>query len=67
MRQGFDTTLWTEIELDTRRTHSALNFYQKNIEHTKIYANKPTKNSDVLTRILYIWGKINPAVRYVQG
>lgn len=67
MRESFDQTLWGEIELDTRRTHSAFNFFQKSIEHTKIYLNRITKNSDVLSRILYIWGKINPTVRYVQG
>lgn len=65
--RNFDMVLWGEIELDTKRTHSALNFFQKDIEHTKIYANKKTKNSDILSRILYIWGKINPTIRYVQG
>lgn len=62
-----DGALWAEIELDTRRTHSALNFFQKSIEHTRIYLNRPTKNSDVLSRILYVWGRMNPTVRYVQG
>lgn len=32
-----------------------------------MYLNKKTKNHDVMSRILYIWGKINPTVRYVQG
>ena len=59
--------MWGEIELDTRRTHSAFNFYQKQVDHTRIYLKRPTKNSDVLTRILYIWGKTNSTVRYVQG
>jgi hypothetical protein len=67
IKEDFDASLWGEIELDTRRTHSALNFYQKQIDHTKIYLKKPTKNSDVLSRILYIWGKSNSTVRYVQG
>jgi hypothetical protein len=67
LREQFDETLWGEIELDTRRTHSAFNFYQKQVEHTSIYLKRPTKNSDVLSRILYIWGKINCTVRYVQG
>jgi hypothetical protein len=67
LREQFDESLWGEIELDTRRTHSAFNFYQKQVEHTRIYLKRPTKNSDVLTRILYVWGKTNPTVRYVQG
>ncbi len=67
IKDKLDEQLWNEIELDTRRTHSILNFYQKQIDHTTIYINRPTKNSDVLSRILYIWGRINPTVRYVQG
>ena len=67
LRESFDSALWGEIELDTRRTHSAFNFYQKQIEHTQIYSKRPTKNSDVLSRILYVWGKMNSTVRYVQG
>jgi hypothetical protein len=67
LHEEFDDVLWGEIELDTRRTHSAFNFYQKQVEHTLIYLKRPTKNSDVLTRILYIWGKTNSTVRYVQG
>jgi hypothetical protein len=67
VKDTFDNPLWNEIELDTRRTHSILNFFQKSIEHTTIYLGRATKNSDVLSRILYIWGKINPTVRYVQG
>lgn len=67
LKDDFDQQLWNEIELDTRRTHSILNFFQKTIDHTKIYLRRPTKNSDVLNRILYIWGRINPTVRYVQG
>lgn len=67
LTKNFDAQLWGEIELDTRRTHSALNFFQKTIEHTQIYLNKPTRNSDVLSRILYIWGRTNSSVRYVQG
>ena len=67
MKDNFDSQLWNEIELDTRRTHSILNFFQKGIDHTSIYLERATKNSDVLSRILYIWGRINPTVRYVQG
>jgi hypothetical protein len=67
IKDSIDTQLWNEIELDTRRTHSILNFFQKSIEHTTIYLQRATRNSDVLSRILYIWGKINPTVRYVQG
>ena len=67
IKDNFDLQLWSEIELDTRRTHSILNFFQKKIDHTTIYLQRPTKNSDVLSRILYIWGRINPTVRYVQG
>ena len=37
------------------------------ITHTKIFLTKPTKNHNIMSRILYIWGKINPTVRYVQG
>jgi hypothetical protein len=67
LKEDFDWQLWGEIELDTRRTHSALNFFQKTIDHTQIYQHKATRNSDVLSRILYIWGRTNATVRYVQG
>lgn len=33
----------------------------------KVYLMKPTRHADMLTRILYIWGKTNSTVRYVQG
>lgn len=53
--------------MDTKRTHSTLNFFQKENPQIKIFLNKKTKNHDIISRILYIWGKINPTVRYVQG
>lgn len=67
---NFDRDLWDEIALDTKRTHSCLNFFQAEVISPifgKIYASKPTKHCDMLNRILYIWGKTNPTVRYVQG
>jgi hypothetical protein len=32
-----------------------------------MFLGKITKNYDIMSRILYVWGKINPTVRYVQG
>lgn len=63
----FDNELWEEIALDTKRTHSSLNFFQMEVNFGKVYASKPTRHCDMLGRILYIWGKTNPTVRYVQG
>lgn len=63
----FDQELWEEIVLDTKRTHSSLNFFQSEIAWGKVFASKITKHCDMLSRILYIWGKTNPTIRYVQG
>lgn len=64
---NMDQELWDEIALDTKRTHSALNFFQAEVSFGRVFASKPTKHCDMLGRILYIWGKTNPTVRYVQG
>lgn len=53
--------------MDTKRTHSTINFFQSEINFTKVYGDGPTKHSDVMTRILYVWSKTNSSVRYVQG
>lgn len=63
----FDQGLWDEIMLDTRRTHSTLNFFQTEVHEIKVYGTKPTRHCDILTRILYVWAKVNGSVRYVQG
>ena len=44
-----------------------MHFFQAESHKNKIYKSKETKHFDILSKILYIWGKINPAVRYVQG
>lgn len=53
--------------LDTKRTHTTLNFFRAPVKFVNIYVSKATKHCDILTRILYIWGKTNSTVRYVQG
>lgn len=63
----FDQTLWDEIMLDTKRTHSVLNFFQTEVHEIKVYGTKPTRHYDILCRILYVWAKVNGSVRYVQG
>lgn len=65
--KNFDQELWDEIALDTKRTHTNLNFFQALVSFGKVYASKPTRHCDMLTRILYVWGKTNSTVRYVQG
>lgn len=65
--KNFDQDLWDEIALDTKRTHTTLNFFQTVVPFGKVYMMKQTKHCDMLTRILYIWGKTNSTVRYVQG
>jgi hypothetical protein len=67
---NIEKELWEEIALDTKRTHSSLNFFQAVVGKPGlggVYANRPTRHCDMLTRLLYIWAKTSPTVRYVQG
>ena len=69
-----DFYLWEEVEKDTKRTRSELDLFSQ--PTTKLLTRclsreltrkDPEVHSDVLSRILYVYGKLNPGVRYVQG
>lgn len=49
-----DTRLFVDIRKDVWRTHSELSFFQADTR-------------DAMTRMLYIYAKLNVGVRYVQG
>ena len=53
-----DTTLMDEIQKDVVRTHPDINFF--NTEPVGIHQS-------VMQRILFIYAKVHPSVRYVQG
>ena len=69
-----DTELWEEIEKDTKRTRSDMHFFLSptNKKEKKFFAKFANKgenetHTDVLSRILFIYAKLNPGVAYVQG
>jgi len=70
----YDDDLWDDIVKDTKRTRSEMDFYQRETEHSR-ESNKDKKpeevveetHNDVLARMLFIYAKLNPGVRYVQG
>jgi len=71
-----DQELWEDIEKDTKRTRSEMDFFQKPTQYPLKYINDvcireendpPETHSTVLSRILFIYGKLNPGVGYVQG
>ncbi|EAR82239.2 rab-GTPase-TBC domain protein (macronuclear) [Tetrahymena thermophila SB210] len=68
-----DRDQWVEIEKDTTRTRSEMHFFVT--ETGKKFDNpyKPPnqqvaeKHFDVLGRILFVYAKLNPGIKYVQG
>lgn len=69
-----DRELWDEIEKDTRRTRKEISLFGQSTNNEVVYTyskqmkkEDPELHSDVLSRILFIYGKLNPGVRYVQG
>ena len=69
-----DMTLWDEIEKDTKRTRNELDFFQKQtgkpmaFSYSKtVMKSDPETHIDVLSRILFIYGKLNPGIGYIQG
>lgn len=54
-----DRDLLEEIHKDVIRTHPDLNFY--------LDATHGPDRLEALQRILFIYAKLNPGVRYVQG
>lgn len=69
-----DFNLWEEVEKDTKRTRSELDLFSQPTSKPLnkclsriLTRSEPELHSDVLSRILFIYGKLNPGVRYVQG
>ena len=77
-----DLLLIEEIEKDVKRTRSHMHFFSKSAIDEKISSlpyfedffkkeelskAKCETNADKLTRILYIYAKLNPELRYIQG
>lgn len=70
-----DRDLWVEVEKDTTRTRSEMHFFVTETQNNTKFINpyKPPneqsieKHYDVLSRILFVYAKINPGIRYVQG
>eukprot|EP00736_Rhodelphis_marinus_P013591 Rmarinus@m.27647 len=56
-----DMELWKEVEKDVNRTHASLQFFSLPIpDSDEIHAN-------ALNRILFVYAKLNPGIKYVQG
>ncbi len=72
-----DQKLLEDIAKDVKRTRSSTKFFRENTDYPlqKLYAHeisvdKPVENEthlDVLSRILFIYGKLNPNIGYIQG
>ena len=60
-----DLELLNQIKKDINRTKTHLNFFSKKCKLNK--NNNNESNSDVMLRILFIYGKKHPEVKYVQG
>jgi len=56
-----DKEMLFEIEKDVKRTLPHLHFFQNSVEGSTL------KHSEALTRILFIYAKLNPGIKYVQG
>jgi TBC1 domain family member 13 len=50
-----------EIDKDVKRTFPHLHFFQNTIESSQV------KHTEGLKRILFIYAKLNPGIKYVQG
>lgn len=69
-----DRELWDEIDKDTRRTRREISLFSQSTNNELLYTlskqakkDEVERHHDVLTRILFIYAKLNPGVRYVQG
>jgi len=67
-----DEEIRAEIEKDITRTHQSLMFFHKEVPKDSMSLtyqwNRPErKHSDILTRILMVFAKLNPGIKYVQG
>ena len=64
-----DLELLNQIKKDINRTKTHLNFFSKpcKINNNDNNENNYEPNSEVMLRILFIYGKQHPEVRYVQG
>ncbi|KAL4442855.1 hypothetical protein ABPG74_010744 [Tetrahymena malaccensis] len=78
-----DSELFTQIEKDTERTRADMHFFTSHTQRevrlqipfiTQIRQEKKKKNisqeerhCDVLSRILFIYAKLNQGIQYVQG
>jgi len=69
-----DMDMKREIEKDIRRTHQTLTFFHEELPEDSMSRNfecnfgmdEPT-HAAVMTRILLLYAKLNPGVKYVQG
>ncbi|CAK60690.1 unnamed protein product (macronuclear) [Paramecium tetraurelia] len=77
-----DQVIWEEVEKDTVRTRAELSFFVSPTQipnkypvyfrtqcrrERRLAKDYEHRHYDVLTRILFIYAKLNPAIRYVQG
>lgn len=69
-----DRDQWVEVEKDTTRTRSEMHFFVTDTQNStpfknpfKMNAKTEEKHFDVLSRILFVYAKINPGIKYVQG
>jgi len=59
-----------EIDKDVQRTRPEMNFFHRPVDPTVNQETPPEDadlHSDVLERILFIYAKLNPGIKYVQG
>eukprot|EP00743_Colponemidia_sp_Colp-15_P004322 GILK01004662.1.p1 GENE.GILK01004662.1~~GILK01004662.1.p1 ORF type:complete len:427 (-),score=50.89 GILK01004662.1:40-1275(-) len=62
--------VWEEIDKDVRRTRPEMHFFflpSSGVATQDLEHDTHEKHSDVLGRILFIFAKLNPGIRYVQG
>jgi len=70
-----DQKLMEDIIKDAKRTRSTTEFFQSCTDYPlqKIYGSEMVENYqkethiDVLSRILFVYGKLNPSIGYMQG
>jgi hypothetical protein len=68
-----DLELHEEIQKDTQRTRSEMHiFVSEAIDPPNIVSvfrkqKKSILHYEILTRILFVFGKLNPGIKYVQG
>ena len=65
--------LYEEIEKDTQRTRSEMHIFVSDIQNGRKIKNVFRKSKhnerhyEIMSRILFIYGKLNPGIKYVQG